>query len=120
MSKIKPFISNINWENINFPPQEQDFKTFEINNKSIALNILKAEEQGKISHYYKSQYNKIRENKVILLILTDNNKKHYIFVKKCNALLKKKNKHNACYFCTDCLKRFTAILGFRKHCQQYS
>ena len=26
-SKIKPFINNLNWENINFPRQEQDCKT---------------------------------------------------------------------------------------------
>ena len=26
-SKIKPFINNLNWENINFPRQEQDYKT---------------------------------------------------------------------------------------------
>ena len=25
ISKIKPFINNLNWENINFPPQEQDY-----------------------------------------------------------------------------------------------
>ena len=24
MSKIKPFINNLNWENINFPPEKQD------------------------------------------------------------------------------------------------
>ena len=36
ISNIKPFINNLNWENINFPPQEQDFKTLEMNNKSIA------------------------------------------------------------------------------------
>ena len=40
ISKIKPFINNLNWDNINFPPQEQDYKTFEMNNKSIALNVL--------------------------------------------------------------------------------
>ena len=38
--KIKPFINNLNWENITFPLQEQDYKTFEMNNKSVALNIL--------------------------------------------------------------------------------
>ena len=39
-SKIKPFINNLNWDYINFPPQEQDYKTLEMNNKSIALNVL--------------------------------------------------------------------------------
>ena len=33
ISKIKPFINNLNWENINFSPEEQDYKTFETNNK---------------------------------------------------------------------------------------
>ena len=33
ISKIKPFINNLNRENIDFPPQEQDYKTLEINNK---------------------------------------------------------------------------------------
>ena len=45
--KIKPFINNLNWENINFPPQEQDFKTLEMNNKSIALNILQTDDSKK-------------------------------------------------------------------------
>ena len=46
---------------------------------------------------------------------TDNNKQHYIFVKKLNALLKNKNNHNTNYFCIDCLKRFTATLKLEKH-----
>ena len=40
ISAIKPFINNFNWENINFPPQEEDYQQFEMNSKSIALNIL--------------------------------------------------------------------------------
>ena len=40
VSKIQPFINNLSWENINFPPEEQDYETFEMNNKSIALNVL--------------------------------------------------------------------------------
>ena len=59
ISKIKPFINN-------FPPQKQDYNTFEMNNKSIALNILQVDNQEKINHYYKSEHNQTRENKVIL------------------------------------------------------
>ena len=40
ISKIKHYTNNFNWENINFPPQEKDYKTLEMNNKSIALNVL--------------------------------------------------------------------------------
>ena len=38
-SKIKPFIDQYNWKEIDFPLQSKDWKNFESNNKSIALNI---------------------------------------------------------------------------------
>ena len=88
VSKIKPFIDNIVWENINFPPQNQDYKTFEMNNKSIALNVLHIHSDEKIGQYYKSDFNKTRENQVILLIIAGNEKQHYRLVKNLNALLK--------------------------------
>ena len=47
ISKIKPFINNFNWENINSPPTQKDYENFEMNNKSIALNILQINDQGK-------------------------------------------------------------------------
>ena len=78
ISKIKPF--NL-LESVTFPPQEQDFKTFEMKNKSIALSILQSGDNKKINHYYKPEFNRTRENKVILLILA---------VKSLNGLLKKR------------------------------
>ena len=63
ISKIKPFINNLNWNNINFPPQEQDYKTLEINNKSIALNVLYVQsDTRKISHLYKFEFSKQEKN----------------------------------------------------------
>ena len=85
ISKSEPFINNFNCENINFPPEEQDYKTFEMNNKSIVLNILQANEQ-KISHFYKFEFNKTREKQVILLVMNDNEKQHYLPVKRLNGL----------------------------------
>ena len=73
VSKIKPFINNLNWDEIDFPPQEQDYKIFEMNNKSIALTILGYNDE-KISLVYKSEFNKTREKQVILLIITDGRK----------------------------------------------
>ena len=40
MSKIKPFINQYNWKEKDFPPHNNDWKKLEINNKTIALNIL--------------------------------------------------------------------------------
>ena len=78
ISKIKPFINSLNWDNINFPPKEQDYKNFEMNNKSTALNVLHTHCDGKISHLYKSEFNKTREKNVILLTITDGKKQHYL------------------------------------------
>ena len=40
ISKIKPFIDQYNWKEIDFPSHSKDWKKFEQNNKRIALNIL--------------------------------------------------------------------------------
>lgn len=42
ISKVKPFISNYNWKDINFLSGQEDWKTFERNNQDIALNIFSA------------------------------------------------------------------------------
>ena len=39
ISKIRPFIDQYNWKDIEFPPTYKDWKKFELNNK-VALNIL--------------------------------------------------------------------------------
>ena len=90
ISKIKPFIDIYSWKSNNFSPEEQDYKTFETNNKSIALNFLQVSENvnspQKISHLYKSEFNKLREKKVILLMINDNEKQQYLAVKNLHAL----------------------------------
>ena len=40
ISKIKPLESPYNWKEIDIPSHGKDWKTFESNNKPIALNIL--------------------------------------------------------------------------------
>ena len=42
ITKIKPFINKYNWEGINFPSEKDDWKKFEKNNVTIALNVLYA------------------------------------------------------------------------------
>ena len=39
ISKIKPFINNYNWNDINFATAKKDWNKFELNNKDVALNI---------------------------------------------------------------------------------
>ena len=66
ISKIKPFIDQYSWKDIDFPSHRKDWKKFESNNKSIALNILHVPHNTeKIRHAYKSKYNLNRKNQVI-------------------------------------------------------
>ena len=40
ISNLKPFIDQYNWKEIDFPSEQKDWKNFELNNKTIAVNIL--------------------------------------------------------------------------------
>ena len=60
---------------------------FEQNNMTIALNILFVPHNTKqIIHAYKSKYNDKRNDKIILLMITDGEKWHYLAVKSLPAL----------------------------------
>ena len=72
ISNIKPFIGQYVCKEIDFPSHKKDWKNFELNNKSVALNILYMPyNTEKIRHACKSKYNKDRENQVTLLMITD-------------------------------------------------
>ena len=63
ISRIKPFIENYNWNDINFPATKKDWNRFEDNNKNVALNILYVPfNTKKIKIAYKSKYNLVRDN----------------------------------------------------------
>ena len=68
ITNIKPFINKYNWEGINFLSQKDDWKKFEKNNVTIALNVLYAKKE-KIYHAYVSKHNSNREKQVILLMI---------------------------------------------------
>ena len=82
ISKIKPFIDQYNWNDIDFPSTGKDWKKFELNNESIALNILYVPHNTRKIHLaYKLKHNLTREKQVILLMITDGEKWHYTAVK---------------------------------------
>ena len=75
VSKVKPLINQYDWSGINFPSHVSDWKKFDLNNKSIALNVLYVPEgERTIRHAYKSKHNLTRKNQVILLMISDGEK----------------------------------------------
>ena len=86
--KIKLFIDQYHWKEIDSPSHKKDLKKFESHNKSIALNILYGPYNTKeIRHAYKSKYNLNCENQVILLMITSGEKWNYLVVKSLSALI---------------------------------
>ena len=108
-SKIKPFIDKYNWKEIDFPSHGKDWKKFESNNKSIALNILYVPHNTeKIRHAYKTKYILNCENQVILLMITDGEKWHYLAVKSLSALFRGiTSNNNGDFYCLNCFKSYT-------------
>ena len=105
ISKLKPSINKYNWEGIHFPAGLKEWHKFECNNDPIALNILYVEKNTKkISVAYKSKYNNKRKKQVILLIIGDSIKYHYLAVTILSGLLQgNSSKHRGDFYCLNCL-----------------
>ena len=88
ISKIKPFIDQYNCKDIDFPPTNKDWKKFELNNK-VALNILYIQHNTKkIQLAYRSKYSLTYNKQIILLMITDGEKWHYLVVNNLSGLLR--------------------------------
>ena len=112
ISKIKPFIDQYNWKDIDFPATSKDWKKFELNNE-IAPNILYVPHNTRKIHVaYKSKHNLTRENQIILLMITDGEKWHYLTVKNLSGLLRGITSNYAGYFY--CLNCFCAYILYLK------
>ena len=108
ISKTKPFINNYNWNNINFPTAKRDWNKFELNNEDVALNILYVPfNTKKIEIAYKSKYNLIRDNQIVLLMIGNGENWHYLAVKSLSRLLRGiSSNHNSDYYCLNCFHSY--------------
>ena len=118
ISKIKPFINNYNWKGIEFPSYPKDWKKFEQNNKTIALNILFVPYSTKqIRSAYISKYNNKRDNQVNLLMITNNNGNwHYLAIKSISRLLIEITSNLVGdFYCLSCFHLYTTKKKLEKH-----
>ena len=117
IAKNKSFIDQYNWDGIDFPSHSKNWKNFKSNNKSIALNILYVPHNTeKIIHAYKSKHNLNGKIQVILLMITDCKKWHYLAMKNLSALLKGiTSKHVGDFDCLNCFHAYTTKNSLEKH-----
>ena len=86
-TKNKPFMNRYNWQGLKFPSEKDDWKKFEENNLTIALNVLYTKKE-KIYSGYVPKHNSNLENQVILLIIPNGEQWDDLAVKKLSALLR--------------------------------
>ena len=116
ISKIKPFIDQCNWKDIDFPPTNKDWRKLELNN-DIALNILYIPHNTKkiqLTYRYK---NKLTcDKQIILLIITDGEKWHYLVVKNLPGLLKGiTSTHEKDFYCLNCFHSYRTKNKLESH-----
>ena len=65
---------------------------------------------------YKLKYNFKLENQVILLMITDGKKWHYLAVKRLSALLRRITlNHNGDFYCLNCFHSYSTKNKLKKH-----
>ena len=124
ISKIRPFIDQHNWKDIDFPAMSKDWKKFELNNSEITLNILYVPRNTKkINIAYKSKHNLTREKQVILLMISNGEKWHYLTVKNLSGLLKRiTSNHKEDFYCLNCFHAYSTnnkLEAHKKICENH-
>ena len=120
ISKVKAYIDQYNWKEIDFSSRTKDrknWKNFEQNNKAIAFNILFLPHNTKQIRPACISKQKFKcENQVVLLMITDGTKWHYLAVKNFSALFRRiTSNHNGDFYCLDCFYSYSTKEKLKKH-----
>ena len=109
-------VSKINWEDIDFPSTSKDWKNFESNN-AVALNILYVPyNTKKINIAYKSKNNLTQERQIILLMVSDGQKWHYLVDKNLSGLLRGiTSNHKEDFYCLNCFCSYSTKDNLEAH-----
>ena len=103
ITKLNRFENDFDWTGVGFPVLLRTIKRFESQNQ-ILINVLAVENRQIYIHRKGGDYDRI-EN---LMLITENNRKHYVAIKSLSKLLSSQNtKHKAKeHFCMNCLQGF--------------
>ena len=112
ISKLKRFDKDFDWSGIEFLVFVKDIKKFEFRNQ-ISINLLVIE--GKQIYICRKGGN--YERIINLMLITGNNRKHYVAIKSLSRLLSSQNtKHKGKeYFCMNCLQGFNGESSRDEH-----
>ena len=124
ISKIKPFVNQNNWKDIDFPPTNKDWKKFELNNEVVLKILYVPHNTRKIQVAYKSKQNLTCDKQVILLMITNGEKWHYLTVKNLPGLLRGiASTHKEDFYCLYCFHSYRTkhkLESHKKICENHN
>ena len=112
----KKIAGTLNYSNINLPVSEKDYSKIEDMN-GININVFSYDDSF-IHPIYVS--NKNFSDNMNLLMIHEENKSHYVYIKDFNRLIfnktKNKNKKHFCMCCLQCFSRENILVKHKENC----
>ena len=99
----KKIASTLDYRGINFPMQARDYEIIE---ERFNINVNVFGYENRVFALYVSK--KLNEEILNVLLISNEKKSHYVFIKDFNRLMYSKTKHkDRKHFCMSCLQNFT-------------
>ena len=109
----KKYIDKVKYDKINFPVKIKDIPKIE-NMNDIRFNVFDVDDKQSI--YILSISMKICDRTCNLLLIENDNKNHYVWIKDFNKLMNTQSKHkHKLFFCYYCLQHFTSENTLKNH-----
>ena len=114
----KAFIQNLNYSGIEFPVTVKQYNKIEKQNE-ININVFGYEDKQPYPiHVSKERY----ENCMNLLLITENENKHYVLIKDFNKFMYNQTKHKErkhfCMYCLQCFSSEKVLTDHKENCIQ--
>ena len=100
--------SELNFEGVNFPANNNDIDRFEENNKDVSINVFEIDDETNDVVISRKLNNKDATFHIDLLRVDEDDISHYVYIKHMSRLLncQKSKFHNASFFCKYCHNGF--------------
>ena len=120
IKKLREKSEVFNWDGLKFPVNLSDINKFKNHNSSFSVNVLGYEKLAYPPRLSKHNYK--RESTVNLLLISDDTKQHYCWIKYISKLLSLqtyKNSHvrHVCFRCSNTFKTEKSLASHHEYCK---
>ena len=114
ISEYKEHIDKVKYDKINFPVKLKDISKTENMNDDIRFNVFGVDDKQSI--YPLSISKKICDRTCNLLLIENDNKNHYVWIKDLNKLMNTQSKDgHKLFFCDYCSQHFSSENRLKTH-----